>query len=224
MRLLVVEDYSPLRESLVQGLVEAGFAVDSTGTGDEGLWLAEADVYDAIILDLMLPALDGISLLRKLREKQIGSRVLILTAKDSLEDRVHGLENGADDYLVKPFAFDELLARVRALVRRRYERGSPIIEIEDLQIDTISRMTSRAGQRLMLTAREYLLLEYLAMRRGQVVSRGEIWEHLYDFNAEPGSNVIDVHIGRLRRKLEAGGQTRLLHTRRGLGYVLGGSS
>ena len=220
VRLLVVEDYEPLRKSLVQGLEEAGFAVDSSNAGDEGLWLAEAEVYDVIILDLMLPGLDGMSLMKNLKERRSESRILILTAKDTLEDRIEGLEGGADDYLVKPFAFDELLARIRALIRRRYDQASPVLEIEDLSIDTKTRRISRAGDLIFLTAREYLLLEYMAMRGEQVVTRDEIWEHLYDFNAEPNSNVIDVHVGRLRRKLEAGGRSRLLHTRRGLGYQL----
>jgi DNA-binding response OmpR family regulator len=146
--------------------------------------------------------------------------VLILTAKDTLADRVAGLDRGADDYLVKPFAFAELLARINALVRRKYEAKSPVIRIADLEINTQARSARRAGRLMELTAREYLLLEYLALRQDHVVTRTEIWEHIYDFNAEPNSNVIDVYVATLRKKLERGGLPRLIHTRRGLGYIL----
>jgi DNA-binding response OmpR family regulator len=205
---------------LVRGLREAGFAVDASGDGEEGLWYAESQDYDVIILDLMLPGMDGLSILERLRAKQNPAHVLILTAKDTVADRVAGLERGADDYLVKPFAFAELLARVNALVRRKYEAKSPRIRIADLEIDTQARSVCRAGGVIELTGREYLLLEYLALRQDHVVTRAEIWEHIYDFNAEPNSNVIDVYVGSLRRKLEHGGLPRLIHTRRGLGYVL----
>jgi len=220
MRALVVEDYAPVRDAVVQGLTENGFAVDSSANGEEGLWFAEQNPYDVIVLDLMLPKLDGIAVLRKLRAGGSRVPVLVLTAKDEVEDRVRGLDSGADDYLVKPFAFAELLARVRALVRRKYT-ASPIIVIADLEIDTTKRSVRRAGETIALSAREYALLEYLAHRTGELVSRTEIWEHVYDFRSDAQSNVVDVYIGYLRKKLERDDATKLIHTRRGQGYVLG---
>jgi len=220
MRALVVEDYAPVRDAVVQGLTENGFAVDSSANGEEGLWFAEQNPYDVIVLDLMLPKLDGIAVLRKLRAGGSRVPVLVLTAKDEVEDRVRGLDSGADDYLVKPFAFAELLARVRALVRRKYT-ASPIIVIADLEIDTTKRSVRRAGEPIALSAREYALLEYLAHRTGELVSRTEIWEHVYDFRSDAQSNVVDVYIGYLRKKLERDDATKLIHTRRGQGYVLG---
>jgi DNA-binding response OmpR family regulator len=221
MRVLLVEDYPPLRKSVAKGLQEAGFAVDAAGDGGEGLWYARSNEYDVIVLDLMLPRVDGLTVLRRLREAGSAVPVLVLTAKDTVADRVTGLDAGADDYLVKPFAFAELLARVRALVRRGYESRSPVIRVCDLEINTSTRVVRRGGQVIDLTAREYSLLEFLALRAGQVVTRTEIWEHLYDFAAECASNVTDVYVLYLRRKLERGGRPRLIHTRRGVGYVLG---
>ena len=221
MRALVVEDYAPVRNAVTEGLTEHGFAVDSAADGEKGLWLAESNPYDVIVLDLMLPKLDGISVLERLRAKGSGTPVLVLTAKDALEDRVAGLDTGADDYLVKPFAFAELLARVRALVRRRYDQRDPTIRIADLEIDTTKRLVRRAGDPITLSAREYALLEYLAVRTGQLVTRTEIWEHVYDFNSDAHSNVVDVYIGYLRKKLEREGAAKLIHTRRGQGYILG---
>lgn len=220
MRLLVVEDYPPLRNSLERGLREAGYAVDVVGDGEEGLHYAETGLYDVIILDVMLPKINGFKVLQRLRERRSSSRILVLTAKDTVDDRVQGLDLGADDYLVKPFAFKELLARVRALQRRRYDQKSPKITIGDVEIDTAARLVKRAGQRIELTAREYSILEVLAMRKGQVVTRDEIWDRIYDFGAECNSNVVDVYVGYIRRKLETNGGRRLIHTRRGLGYVL----
>ncbi len=224
MRILVIEDYEPLRRSLVRGLDEAGFAVDATGDGEEGLWYARSGDYDVIVLDLMLPGRDGLSLLRALRADGRDTHVLILTAKDAIEDRVRGLDLGADDYLVKPFAFAELLARIRALIRRRYHAKDPRIRVGDLEIDTARRQVRRCGTPVHLTPREYALLEYLALRAGQVVTRQELWEHVYDFHASPESNVVDVYIGYLRRKLEKPGWPRLIHTRRGHGYMLAESA
>ena len=221
MKVLLVEDYGPLLKSLSQGLREAGFAVDATGDGEEGLWYARSGDYDAIVLDLMLPKVDGLTILRRLREKGDPVPVLILTARDTVPDRVRGLDLGADDYLVKPFAFEELLARIRALVRRKYQARSPEIQVGDLSIDTSGRTACRGGRTVNLTPHEYALLELLAVHAGGVVTRTEIWEHLYDFGAEPNSNVIDVYIARLRKRLEQDGRPRLIHTRRGLGYVLG---
>ncbi|MHC4403534.1 MAG: response regulator [Planctomycetota bacterium] len=221
MRVLVIEDYEPIRQSVVQGLREEGFAVDAADDGEDGLWYARSGEYDVILLDLMLPKVDGWTILEQLRAQGNPAHILILTAKDQLDDRLRGLDLGADDYLVKPFALKELLARVRALVRRRYEAKSPVIRVADLEINTSRRTVRRAGQTVELTAREYAIMEVLAFHAGEVVSRTAIWEHVYDFNAEPLSNVIDVHINYLRKKLERAGLPRLIHTRRGIGYVLG---
>jgi len=220
MRLLIVEDYAPLRQSTAKGLREAGFSVDEAGDGEEGLWYARSNPYDVIVLDLMLPKVDGLEILRRIRDAGNVSHVLLLTARDGVGDRVGGLNAGADDYLVKPFAFDELLARVKALTRRAYQRKSPIVAIGDLEIDTAAKRVKRAGTEITFTAREYQLLEYLASRTGEVVTRTDIYEHCYDFQADAASNVIDVYIGYLRRKLEGDGQSKVIHTRRGQGYVM----
>jgi DNA-binding response OmpR family regulator len=221
MRLLVVEDYEPLRKSIVQGLREAGYAVDSSADGDEGWWFARSNDYDAIVLDIMLPKLDGLSILKRVRGDGKRTPVLLLTARDTVDDRVTGLDAGADDYLVKPFAFQELLARVRALARRRYDKPDPVIRAHDLEINTSTRAVRRAGQAVDLTAREYVLLEFLALRVGEVVSRTDIWEHLYEFHCEADSNVVDVYVGYLRKKLDKPNLPKLIHTHRGQGYRLG---
>jgi DNA-binding response OmpR family regulator len=221
MRLLVVEDYKPLQQSIVKGLREAGFAVDVTGDGREGLWYAKSNEYDVIILDIMLPGLDGLSILKQLRNIGNKTHILILTAKDTLEDKVKGLDFGADDYLVKPFAFEELLARLRALIRRHYQQKRACITIEDIKIDLNKQQVYKNGQPVILTLREYALLEYLAVRAGQIVTRTDIWEHVYDFNSSATSNVVDVYIGYLRKKLETQGKPALIHTIRGRGYMLG---
>ena len=220
MKLLVIEDYAPLRQSLVQGLSEAGFAVDATGEGDEGLWYARDGGYDVIVLDLMLPGRDGLSILRQLRSEGNRSPVLILTARDTVADRVTGLDTGADDYLVKPFAFEELLARVHALLRRKYDVGVNEVRVGGLCIDLRGRRVTWDGKALDVTAREFAVLEVMALRVGEVVSRTEISEHVYGFDAEPDSNAIDVYVAQLRRKIERSGRQRVIHTRRGMGYVL----
>ncbi len=224
MRLLLVEDYRPLRQSLAKGLREAGFAVDATGDGQEGLWYALGNEYDVIVLDLMLPGMDGLEILKKIRAQGRESSVLILTAKDTVQDRVRGLDLGADDYLVKPFAFAELLARVRALLRRSYQEKSPCIEIEDLRIELSAQRVWRGREEIRLTPREYVLLEYLAMRAGRTVSRMDIWEHVYEFNSSASSNVVDVYVGYLRKKIERPDKPALIHTVRGRGYMLGVTS
>ena len=221
MRVLVVEDHERLRKWLEKGLQEAEYIVDATGDGNEGLWYAQTNPYDVIVLDLMLPGMDGLSILRRLREEGREDQVLILTAKDTVPDRVKGLDLGADDYLIKPFAFEELLARIRALVRRRYDKHSPVMEIGEVRIDTAKRQVRRGDAVIELRAMEYKLLEYLARRAGETVSRAEIWEHLYDFDSQTVSNVVDVYIASLRRKLDRPGEKSLIQTRRGLGYVLG---
>ncbi len=221
MRILVIEDYPPLRNGVVQNLIDQGFAVDAAGDGETGLFMAKASPYDVVVLDLMLPGLDGLEVLRRLRASGGSHHVLILTARDQLEDRTRGLDAGADDYLVKPFAFAELLARVRALVRRAYCRKDPVVRVADLALDTVVRRVERAGEVLDLTPREFAVLELLMLRAGAVVSRNELSEHLYQFDAAVTSNVLDVFLSALRRKIERPGQPRLLHTRRGEGYVLG---
>lgn len=217
MRVLVVEDYRPIRVAVQEGLEEAGFAVDVAEDGESGLWMAQTNPYDALVLDLMLPKLDGAAVMRQLRQGGSKVPILLLTAKDTVEDRVAGLDLGADDYLTKPFAFAELVARVRALIRRSYDTPDPVVRIADVEIDTARRLVQRRGETLALSAREYALLEYLALRAGQLVTRTQIWEHVYDFHAEARSNVVDVYVGYLRKKL---GAPPIIHTRRGQGYVL----
>jgi two-component system copper resistance phosphate regulon response regulator CusR len=224
MRILVVEDYKPLQQSIVKGLREADFAVDFTGDGEEGLWYAKSNEYDVIVLDIMLPKLDGLSILKQLRSAGNKTHILILTAKDRLEDKVKGLDLGADDYLVKPFAFEEMLARIRALTRRSYQQKSTCITIKDIKIDLNKQQVYKGNQTVILTPREYALLEYLAMRAGEVVTRTDIWEHVYDFKSSATSNVVDVYIGYLRKKLEKQGRPVLIHTIRGRGYMLGAES
>lgn len=219
MRVLVVEDSEPLRESLRTGLTREGFAVDDAADGEAGLSLARNNPYDVLILDLLLPKLDGMGVLAGLRDKADRPHVLVLTARDRIEDRVLGLNEGADDYLVKPFAFDELLARIHALVRRRYAERSRTIVIAGLQLDLVARSASHLDAPLDLTSREYALLEYLALRRGQTVSREEIEDHIYGVHRLPSSNAVDSTICLLRRKLGAEGK-ELIRTSRGRGYVL----
>lgn len=219
MRLLLIEDSARLQSSVGRGLRKAGYAVDVSGDGEDGLWLAESNEYDTIILDLMLPKLDGLALLRCLRQKQNGTHVLILTAKDTVENRVNGLQAGADDYLIKPFAFEELLARVQALCRRSYQRKNPKIDVGDLEIDTAARVVMGKGKTIELTPREFKLLEYLAVRRGQVVSRAEIEAHIYSDAADLMSNTVDSTICILRKKLNPSGSS-LIQTRRGMGYLI----
>lgn len=220
MRVLLIEDSKLLQRSVSTGLKKAGYAVDVTGDGAEGLWYWESNQYDVVILDLMLPGLDGLTLLHRLRARGKDTHVLILTAKDTVEDRVRGLQSGADDYLIKPFAFEELLARVQALCRRGYGKKNSCIRIADLEIDTAARTVLRGGEAVELTSREYRLLEYLALRRGEVVSRSDIEAHIYNELVDPLSNVVDSAICTLRKRIAPTGAAPLIHTRRGLGYVL----
>lgn len=221
MHLLLVEDSRRLQESLRAGLERCGYAVDVAADGEAGLRYARHNEYDVIVLDLMLPKVDGLTVLRSIRDEGIGTHVLILTAKGAVEERVHGLREGADDYLAKPFSFDELLARVEALVRRNYHAKNPVITIGPLTIDTTARTVTRDGSALELSKREYALLEYLAYRRGHVVSRREIEDHLYGERNFPMSNTVDRVVCTLRGKIESSGAEQLLTTRRGLGYILG---
>ena len=222
VRLLLVEDYRPLVRSLQQGLEEEGFAVDIATDGEEGVRKGLAAGYDVIILDLMLPKLDGLSVLREWRQGGVKSAVLILTARDRVEDRVKGLDLGADDYLTKPFRLEELLARLRALVRRGHQTTNPNLRIHDLDIDTVAKTVKRSGQSISLTPREYALLEFLAYHRGRPVSRDTIWAHLYDEKEENTSNVVDVYINYLRNKIDKGFDPPLILTRWGEGYQLRG--
>jgi DNA-binding response OmpR family regulator len=225
MRVLIVEDSAVIRESLAQGLREAGYAVDSVSDGKRGLIYAQTTDYDVIVLDWMLPEIDGMTALSRMREKGVASAVLMLTAKDTLDDKVRGLTTGADDYLVKPFAFKELIARVRALTRRRHGDRSPALRVGPLLIDTSAQTVrvargERAEAEVALSPREYKLLAYLAAHAGKPVPRSELEEHLYDDRSQVFSNAIDSAVAALRGKLDAAGCPPLIHTRRKVGYVL----
>ena len=220
MRVLLVEDSLRLQKSLGKALRKSGYAVDVSGDGENGLWLAESNDYDVLILDIMLPKLDGLTLLRRFRQTGKETPILLLTARDTVADRVKGLQMGADDYLVKPFALQELLARVQVLCRRQYASPTSDLVIADLKIDLASHAATRDGQPLDLTAREFRLLEYLALRHGQIVTRTEIETHIYNESADLMSNAVDSAICTLRKKLDPPGSPPLIHTKRGLGYML----
>jgi len=221
MRILVIEDSVLIQRALVTGLRRAGFAVDASGDGADGLQRALGVEYDAIVLDLWLPKLDGTEVLRRVREQRDDVPILLLTARDSVEDRVAGLEAGADDYLVKPFAFAELVARVRTLCGRRYGARRRTVTVGDLCVDISGRTATRSNESIELTSREFALLELLALRRGSVVPRRDIESRLYDDRIDPTSNAVDAAICRLRRKIDRPGLAPLVHTRRGEGYSLG---
>jgi DNA-binding response OmpR family regulator len=222
MRVLLVEDHKPLARTLRQGLEEEGFAVDLAHDGEEANFKALTAGYDVIVLDLMLPKRDGLSLLQEWRTKGVTTHVLVLTARDATEDKVKGLDAGADDYLTKPFRIEELLTRLRALVRRAHNVKDPVLRAYDLEIDTGARTVRRAGKPIHLTPREYALLHFLALHRGKVVTRSMIWEHLYDEHDENTSNVVDVYIRYLRNKIDKDFQPPLILTRWGEGYMLRG--
>ena len=211
-----------MRRYLSQALANAGYAVDAAADGVEGLALAELNDYDVVLLDLMLPRLDGLSVLQRLRQDSRDVPVLVLSARDTLEDKVRGLQRGADDYLVKPFALAELLARLQALVRRRYGCTTAILQVADLVIDTGQCTVTKNERVLDLRPREYALLEYLAIRQGRLVSRTDIEHHIYDEHADLVSNAVDAAICRLRRKIDAPDRPSLIQTRRGMGYIMGG--
>ncbi|HKN18799.1 MAG TPA: response regulator transcription factor [Dissulfurispiraceae bacterium] len=220
MRILIVEDEKPLADVIKQGLGEEGYAVDVAYNGEDGLFLAENEPYDLIILDIMLPIVDGMTILKKVRKRGIKSPVLMLTARDALFDKVSGLDSGADDYLTKPFLFEELLARLRALLRRSSEVKTSIIEIGDLVINMATHEVKRSGKNILLSAKEYALLEYMALNKNKVLNRTSLTEHLYDQDFNLDSNVIDVFINRIRTKIDRGFRKGLIHTVRGAGYML----
>jgi two-component system, OmpR family, response regulator len=215
MRLLIVEDEPDLLHGLAKILREEGYAVDLSEDGEEGLYKAVETDYDAIILDIMLPVIDGLEVLRRLRQKK-QTPVLMLTARSESPERVAGLDRGADDYLGKPFDLEELLARLRALIRRSTGSASPVVAIGDISIDPIARKVTRGGSDVVLTAREYALIEFLGRHRGRVLSRTELYEHVFDENDDTFSNLIDVHVSNLRKKLGY----ELITTRRGHGYCI----
>jgi DNA-binding response OmpR family regulator len=221
VRVLIVEDEPRLAENIARSLREsAGYAVDVAADGQEGLFLAESNTYDVVLLDLMLPQMDGMQLLSRIRQAGQHTPVLVLTARDEKESVVALLNAGADDYLTKPFDLGELLARTKALIRRGKGQPSSVLTIGDLQLNTVNRTVQRSDRTIMLTAMEYRVLEYLAHRPHAVVSKTELLEHLYDYNWEKFSNVIEVYISGLRRKLDDGSDRQLIHTVRGQGYIL----
>ena len=220
MRILVVEDDPRMSNVIAKGLREQSFAVDLATDGDAGVYQAAINDYDLIILDVLLPRKDGFEVCRELRERGVATPILMLTARASIDDRLTGFDAGADDYLTKPFSYRELIARIRALLRRDSQLRPAIFEIEDLIVDSASHRVSRANRDLQLTAKEYALLEYLARRAGQLVSRAEIAAHVWDDAFDPFSNSIEVYMNRLRKKIDEHHSTKLLHTRRGEGYIL----
>jgi DNA-binding response OmpR family regulator len=221
VRVLIAEDDPGVQRFVAKGLKEQAYAVDTAATGPEALEQAEINSYDVIILDVMLPGLSGFEVCRRLRESGLKIPVLMLTARDAVEDRIAGLDHGADDYLTKPFEFRELLARLRALLRRPSELKPAQLSVANLTLDTAAQIATRADRHISLTHKEYSLLEYLVRNTGRIVGRAEIAEHVWDEHFDPFSNLIEVYINRLRRKIDAAKEAPLLHTKRGAGYVLG---
>lgn len=222
MRLLLVEDDTRIARFVAKGLREQSYAVDVAGSGEEALYQAAINTYDLLILDVMIPAPDGFAVCRELRKSGQRMPILMLTARDAVEDRISGLDHGADDYLTKPFEFRELLARLRALLRRTGRLQPAQLVVADLVVDTVGQKVSRGGRSISMTAKEYALVEFLARNAGRVVGRAEIAEHVWDEEFDPFSNLIEVYVNRVRRKIDADSMHPLLHTRRGSGYVLSG--
>ena len=220
MRILVVEDEKDLNNIITKHLKKNNFSVDSVFNGEEALEYLEYGAYDLIVLDIMLPKVNGYEVVKKLRENKNETAVLMLTARDSIEDKIKGLDLGADDYLIKPFDFGELLARIRALVRRKYGNISNTMEIDDLCIDIAKKTVVRGGKNIELTGKEYEVLEYLIQNKGHVLSRDKIRDSVWDYGYEGESNIIDVLIKNIRKKIDIGNSKQLIHTKRGLGYVL----
>ncbi|GIW80975.1 MAG: DNA-binding response regulator [Gemmatales bacterium] len=223
VRILVVEDNKPLVRALEKVLAEEGFAVDVATDGEEADYKVRSTDYDVVLLDLMLPHIDGFELLKRWRKKGVQAHILVITARGEIEDKVRGLDLGGDDYLVKPFEIKELLARIRALIRRRHQVKNPVLRIFDLEIDTAKHIVRRGGKVIHLTPREYALLQFLAFHQGEVVTRTMIWEHLYNEDDENTSNVVDVYIRYLRQKIDEGFDPPIILTRRGEGYLLRGN-
>ncbi len=220
MRILIVEDEKKVAGFIKKGLEEETYAVDVAYDGEEGFHLADMNEYDMIILDLMLPKMDGLEVLTRLRDNKVSTPILLLTAKDEVEDKVTGLNKGADDYLTKPFAFSELLARIRSLLRRGQAETQTELKVGDLSMDMVSHKVNRNGEEIELTGKEYSLLEYFMRNEGKVLTRTMIAEHVWDYNFDTFTNVIDVYINHLRKKIDKKYPTRLLHTLRGVGYVM----
>ena len=220
MKILVVEDEKKVASFLKKGLEQEYYSVDVAFDGKEGLNYIFSNEYDLIILDIMLPFMDGISLLKKIRKEKIGTPILMLTAKDTVDDKVTGLDSGADDYLAKPFAFEELLARIRALMRRKEESKSLILSVGNLSLDTQTHKVMRGGKEIILTPKEYSILEYLLRNKNNVVSRMKLTDHVYEYHFDPDTNVIDVYINKLRNKIDKDFKQQLLHTIRGIGYMI----
>lgn len=220
MRILLVEDDKKVASFIHKGLEEEGHAVDVASDGEAGLLMGLDRVHDLIILDVMLPKKTGFQVLRELRQESVATPVLLLTARDTVEDKVQGLDAGADDYLTKPFAFAELVARVRALLRRRAEARAPTLQIADLVLDPATRSVTRGAEPITLTNREFALLEYFLRNPGRVLTRAMIADRVWDYNFDTGTNVIDVYVNYLRKKIDAGREPKLLHTVRGAGYVM----
>ncbi len=220
MRLLVVEDEKKVARFIKKGLEEEGYSVDVAPDGEEGLAMALDGVHDLLILDIHLPRMDGLGILQELRKKKVTTPVLLLTVRAAIEDKVLGLDAGADDYLTKPFAFQELLARVRALLRRRAEAEAPVLQVADLTLDPARRLASRGGEKIDLTSKEFALLAYFMRNPGRVLTRTMISEHVWDYDFDTMTNVIDVYVNYLRKKIDAGREPKLIHTMRGAGYVL----
>jgi len=222
MKILIIEDERHLAGILKKGLEEKGFTVDLSHDGEEGLYMAETYSYDAVLLDIILPKIDGLAILKRLRQKGINLPVLMLTAKGEIEDKIHGLDIGADDYVAKPFNFSELVARLKAIIRRSKGKATPHIKIDDLEIDTNLRTVKRSGRDVRLSPTEYRIIEYLALNSGRVISRTELIEHVYDTEFDLDSNVIDVYINYLRNKIDKGFERQLIQTVRGAGYLIKG--
>jgi heavy metal response regulator len=220
MKILVVEDEKKVASFLKKGLEQEYYSVDVAFDGKEGLNYIFSNEYDLIILDIMLPFMDGISLLKKIRKEKIGTPILMLTAKDTVDDKVTGLDSGADDYLAKPFAFEELLARIRALMRRKEGSKSLILSVDNLSLDTQTHKVTRGGKEIILTPKEYSILEYLLRNKNNVVSRMKLTDHVYEYHFDPDTNVIDVYINKLRNKIDKDFKHQLLHTIRGIGYMI----
>ena len=220
MRILVVEDEKKIANLIKRGLKEEGYAVDIANDGMEGEFLAATNEYDAMILDVMLPKTDGVTLCRNLRAKKIATPIIMVTAKDGVDDKVNGLDSGADDYLTKPFAFEELLARIRSLLRKRDSRVPAKLKVDGLELDLLAHKATRDGRNIELTAKEYALLEYLMRNAGSVITRTMITEHVWDMNFDTDTNVIDVYINYLRKKIDEGFKKSLICTVRGMGYTI----